>query len=67
MLSIGSNLKNYRQAAGLTQEEMAKMLGITQGMYSRYECDARMPTVMMMKLLADTFGVSVGDLYKETN
>lgn len=67
MLSIGTNLKICRKEKGLRQEEIAERVGITQGLYSRYENDAAIPTAVMMKLLADIFGVPVGDLYKEIN
>ena len=43
MTRIGDVILTARRAAGLTQEELAARLGITQAALSRYENDLREP------------------------
>lgn len=65
MLSIALNLKKARQAAGMTQEAVARKVGITQVAYCRFELGTKIPTTMMMKALSDALEVPIGDLYAD--
>ena len=53
------NLRKYRKQKGLSQADFAKMLGIAQNSYSRYENGSRQPDVDMLNKMADILGVSV--------
>lgn len=53
------NLRKYRKQKGLSQSDIAIMLGIAQNSYSRYENGARQPDVEMLNKMADILGVSV--------
>lgn len=54
-----NNLKKLRKSKGLTQEELAKYIGISQNSYSYWENDkVKIDNASILKL-ADYFGVSV--------
>lgn len=52
------NLRNYREAAGLTQLQVAERLGITKSTYCNYESGKREPDVAKIKKIAKALGVS---------
>jgi len=52
--AIGKRLKYLRQAFGKTQEQMAKVIGVSKGMISSCENgDARLSADHMLKLLVE--------------
>lgn len=55
-------LKQLRQEKGITQKEIAEILGISQAAYSLYEKGQREPKYEMLEKIADFFNVSVGFL-----
>lgn len=56
MNSIAERLKEVR--AGRAQADVAKMLGIKQTAWSRYECGAAIPGAEMLLHICNTFSVS---------
>ncbi len=61
-LTIGQNIKKFRQERGLTQEELAAHLGISFQSISKWErCDGY-PDITMLPVLANYFGVTVDKL-----
>ena len=56
------NLRNYREAAGLTQLQVAERLGITKSTYCNYESGKREPDVAKIKKIAKAFGISADAL-----
>ncbi len=63
MHSIGSTIKCLRKAMGVTQEELARTLGVTYQAVSKWENDAAQPDIMMLPILATYFGVSIDELF----
>ena len=62
MSSLGSSIRNARLRADLSQEDLAKRLGITQGTISFWERDVETPTLdNLIKLLAQ-FPDLLGDI-----
>ena len=59
-------LKEMRQAMGMTQQEVAKRLGITRQAYSNYEAGLREPEYSMLCALADLFRCSIDRLMGHT-
>jgi len=53
-----NNLKTLRKKKGLTQTEIAKMLGISQNSYSYWESDKVKIDNQSLQKLADYYGVS---------
>ena len=56
-------LREWRQAKGLTLEELARRLDTSKGVISRYETFQRNLTVELQFQLADALGIWVGQLF----
>lgn len=56
------NLKNARLDRGITQVELASLLGVAKSTYSMYESGKREPNIQMIKKIADILDVSVSEL-----
>ncbi len=61
-MKFGFELKYHREAAGLSQTEVAKRTGITQAAISRWEDDLRIPNIENCILLADLYGITLDEL-----
>lgn len=59
MSKFSERLKDERKKARLTQEDVAKMLGITRPAYTQYETGKTQPSLETAAKLADIFKVSV--------
>ena len=57
-MNIGERIKEIRLKKGITQKELAKMLGIATNSLSRYEIGERIPNLEMIKKIADALSVS---------
>lgn len=64
-MSIGSNIKLFREERKLTQEQVADKLGITFQAVSSWERDEYKPDVEKLIKLAELFDVSVSALVEE--
>lgn len=58
MKTMGEKIKLLRTAAGLTQEQLAEIIGITSKSIQRYENDKFKPDVYILARLAAYFDVS---------
>lgn len=59
MLEFGSLLRVYRDHLGVSQSEMAAILGVSQPVYSRIESGKRPIEFRALQRLADRRGVSI--------
>lgn len=59
---IGNNIMILRKEHGLTQEQLANILGISYQAVSKWETGNACPDISMLPLLADLFSVSVDQL-----
>ena len=59
---VGRNVRKFRLAKGLTQEEMSVVSGFGQNYLSDLERGRRNPTVVTLWELAQTLGVTPIDL-----
>ena len=59
-------IKDLREAKGLTQEQVAQRLGVTQGTIAHWESGARTPTLSNMVKIADVLGVSLDEAMGRT-
>jgi len=62
---FSENLKKFRIAKNMTQEQVAEILCVNAQTVSRWECSSTMPDVMTLPVLAKLYGVTVDDLYKK--
>ena len=62
---FGSNLRAYRTAAGMTQLEFAKAVGITRSAVNNYELRGTEPTFELLCRMASVLGVEITDLITE--
>ena len=65
LIKKGRNIKYYRERLGLTQEVVAKYLGVKREMISYYETDERDIPVKYLQSLADLFGIELIDLIEK--
>lgn len=56
------NIKEARQLKGITQEQLAKMLGITQGAVAQWENGLTHPSFEMLPKVAEALGMTVDEL-----
>lgn len=62
-MSLGNNIKKYRRALGITQEELAGILCITSQAVSRWESEAGMPDITQIVPLAKALNVTTDALF----
>jgi transcriptional regulator with XRE-family HTH domain len=56
-------LREMRQAAGLTQEQLAARIGKTKQAVSRYENGAYYPAMPVIKEIAEVCGYAMGEVF----
>ena len=59
MVNMGKRLRELRLKRNLSQEEVARHIGITRSAYSHYEINNRQPVYETLIKLADFFNVSI--------
>jgi len=67
MTTFSKNLKRLRMEKHLTQEQAAELLGVSAQSVSRWECGTTLPDVMLLPKIAESYCVTIDDLYKETS
>ena len=61
-LKIGKFIARMRNEKKMTQEELAKILGVTNKTVSRWENGNYMPDLSLLKPLSEVLGVSLNEL-----
>jgi transcriptional regulator with XRE-family HTH domain len=61
-LGFAENLKAEREARGLTQQQLADGVGVTQGLVAQWENNQRTPSLKVAIRLARSLGVTVDGL-----
>lgn len=62
-VDYGNYIKERRQKMGLTQEEVAQKLGISQVAYGRYELGVREPNFSLILKIAEVLHFSPGEFF----
>lgn len=62
-MGIGKHIADLRKKHNLTQEELAKRVGISRAALSHYEKDRREPDSETIKMFASFFDVTIDSLY----
>jgi len=65
MTTFSKNLKRFRIAKNMTQEQVADYLGVSAQTVSRWECNTTLPDVTILPEIARLYCVSIDDFYKE--
>ena len=55
-------LKDARRSKGLTQKQLAKLLGVSQPILSQYETGQRVPNLIVSRKIAEALEVSLDEL-----
>ena len=66
-MEMNKRIKNLRMAHDLSQEELAKMVGVTKQAISQYERGVRKPEYDVLEALADFFNVDYDYLLGKTD
>ncbi|MBU5626515.1 XRE family transcriptional regulator [Oscillibacter sp. MSJ-2] len=61
-MSFGERLKEYREARGYTQEQLAEIIGVAKTTITGYERGNRAPDVKKIKRLAKALGITGDEL-----
>lgn len=57
-------IEKYRRKNGLSQSDLANMLGVTQGTISQWEIGATFPTSSKLPEIAKVLNCEISDLFK---
>lgn len=58
----GSTIKALREKKKLTQKQLAELLAVSDKTISKWETQKGLPDITLIKPLAETLGVSIGEL-----
>ena len=61
-MTIGQQIKQYRERAGMTQEQLAEVVGVTQENISQVENDKLGITIDKLNKICDALGVKITDV-----
>lgn len=61
-MSLGTNIADLRQRAGMSQDALAERLEVSRQSVSKWETDASVPELEKLVKLAEIFGVSLDEL-----
>lgn len=64
-VDIGARLRELRKMHGLSQRELAKRAGVTNGMISLIEQNRASPSVSSLKKVLDGFPLSMADFFTQ--
>ena len=62
---IGANLKQARERRGITQEQLARELGVSWVTISRYERNVSPPSISRLQTLATILDCQVSELLED--
>lgn len=63
-MDVGNQIRERRQALGLSQEELAQRLYVSRVTVSHWETSKTLPDVQSMLLLANLFGTTIDELVR---
>lgn len=61
---LSENLKRLMKEKGITQHELARRTGVSQSAICFYCIGSREPKIAIVKVLADSLGVTVDELVR---
>lgn len=60
MLNLGMTIQSLREERQMTQNELAKLIGVSTSTIGNYEAGLRRPKYEILEALADVFNVPLG-------
>lgn len=63
MKTSGERIADLRRERGVTQENLAGIIGVSAQAISKWENNATMPDIMLLPIIADTLGVTIDELF----
>lgn len=66
-LDIGAKIRQYRLSKNLTQEALARSLGLSSQAVSKWENGTTMPDIQLLPELSVALGVSIDELFSMTD
>lgn len=64
-MSYGTNIRRIRTEQGLTQDELARKVGCTQGFIGHIERGIKQGSISILQSIASALGVTVDELLKD--
>ena len=64
MSKLSRNLKKLREGMGLSQEQMAKKVGVKRQTYGHFETYRSNPNIPLLVKFSELFNVTIDDLVK---
>ena len=64
---LGARVSQLRQQQGMTLEQLASASGVSRSMLSQIERGGANPTLAVTQRIAQTFGISIGELVDDPN
>lgn len=64
VMKIGQFIAALRKASGLTQQEVADRLGVTDKTISKWECGKGLPDISALPAIAELFGVTTDEILR---
>ena len=65
-MKIGNKIRQMRNKAGITQEQLASKLGVSGQSVSKWENEITMPDISLLPDIAEVFGISIDELFDLT-
>jgi transcriptional regulator with XRE-family HTH domain len=62
-VNIGENIKRFRLEKGMTQEQLANIVGVSNQAVSKWECDGSIPDGLLFVPIADALGITTDNLF----
>lgn len=66
-MELGKKIAYYRKSKNITQDTLAKQLGISNQAVSKWETDQSCPDVELLPKIADIFEITLDDLFGRTD
>lgn len=64
MISLSVTLKRVREAKGLSQKELANLIGMAQAQYSRIESGKTDPSFSVVMKIAKALGLTLSEIFQ---
>ena len=64
-MTVGNNIKKYREANGYTRKEFAELIDRPYNTLRCYECDIETPSPYVLLKMATVLDISILDILKD--